>query len=503
MIRTFWKSLYGALCHAIRTKAPTTFKSFGAAMRDGNLYLRLPSGRELTYPEARLELEHDTPQIIYKDNARGAWADVRGWHGTFTENVVQAIARELLADAMVRLEADDYPIVLHVHDEAVAEVPIGRGAADDFARIMSELPRWAGLPLVAKGWASACYGTKAAPAPAETKAKEESFSTPILVERVNDHAIIKPAVSAIAVDEETDFAHVPLPALIGEPLTGGKILCPFHGDRQPSLHIYADHFHCFSCGVHGDHVDWLMMVEEMTRDEALHLLASWDGPTAKPQAAENDERTLEIASRLWNDAKPIADTLAARYLAEVRAIDVDALPTDDAALRFHPRCIFGSGTSAPCLLACYRDVETDSFAGIHRIALTADVFTGAKVQRRTLGRWKAPRAIKLWPAAERLFLGEGLETVLAAATRLDYEGAPMRPAWAAGPGGMVGRIPPVPGVKELVLLVDHDASGIGAQHANTCRQLWRVAGRKVERLQPEQVGFDFNDLVIEQQRAAP
>ena len=64
-----------------------------------------------------------TTQILFKDNARGGWNDSRGWHGTFTENVVQAISRDLLAAAMLRLEAAGYPVVLHVHDEIVCEVP--------------------------------------------------------------------------------------------------------------------------------------------------------------------------------------------------------------------------------------------------------------------------------------------------------------------------------------------------------------------------------------------
>jgi DNA polymerase family A/CHC2 zinc finger/Toprim domain len=500
MTRAFWKGLYGVLCRAVRTKEPMTFKNLHAEMRDGNLHLRLPSGRELVYPEARLEPDQYDVAIVYKNNAMGQWDDTRGWYGTFVENVVQAIARDALAEALPRLEAAGYPIVLHVHDEAIAEVPIGLGSADDFARIMSELPPWAdGLPLVAKGWVSACYGAKETPA----KPTESPTPPPSSPPKTNGAAVtLKPAVSAIAVTE-SDFAHVPLPALIGEPLIGGKILCPFHDDRRPSLHVYNDHFHCYTCGARGDHVDWLMMIENMTRDEALHMLANWDGATIKPRDADDDKRTLTSALQIWDAAQPITGTLAVRYLAEVRKIDVDALPTDDAALRFHPRCTFGSGTSAPCLLACYSDLATDEFAGVHRALLTDDVFNGAKVQRRMLGRWPSPRAIKLWPASDRLFLGEGLETVLAAATRLQYEDAPMRPAWAAGPGGMIGRIAPVPGVKELVLLVDHDANGMGAQYANTCRQLWRAAGRKVVRLQPEQVGQDFNDIVLEQHRAAP
>jgi hypothetical protein len=149
----------------------------------------------------------------------------------------------------------------------------------------------------------------------------------------------------------------------------------------------------------------------------------------------------------------------------------------------------------PCLIALYRDVKTDTPAGIHRIALTEGVlFAGDKVQRLTLGSWPRPRAIKLWPATDQLFLGEGIETVLAAATRLSYRDAPMRPAWAAGSSINISKFPVLPGVQELVLLVDHDPGGVKC--TADCRLTWRTAGRKVTRLKPDRPGTDFNDLVL-------
>jgi Toprim domain-containing protein len=134
---------------------------------------------------------------------------------------------------------------------------------------------------------------------------------------------------------------------------------------------------------------------------------------------------------------------------------------------------------------------------IHKILLTDDVLIfRAKVKRFTLGRWPRPRAIKLWPAIDQhLFVGEGIETTLAAATRFDYYNAPILPAWAAGSGSNLARFPVLPNIKKLVLLVDHDANGEGEKFANTCARVWRLANRKVERLQPPEVGMDFNDMV--------
>jgi hypothetical protein len=135
-----------------------------------------------------------------------------------------------------------------------------------------------------------------------------------------------------------------------------------------------------------------------------------------------------------------------------------------------------------------RDVATDTPTGIHRIALTADA---QKIDRRTLGR---VGAVKLWPAGPQLVVGEGLETVLAAATRVPYHGAPLRPAWSILSAGALERLPVLPAVERLIVLVDHDPAGKSA--AGACANRWQRAGRTVVRLTPTRAGADFNDLVI-------
>src|SRR5262249_37670999 len=87
------------------------------------------------------------------------------WRGSFTENLVQAFCRDLLAAAMLRLEAGGYKTVLHVHDEVIAEIPEGFGSEEEFLRLMTEGPGWAaGMPIAAKAWTRKRYANTKKPA---------------------------------------------------------------------------------------------------------------------------------------------------------------------------------------------------------------------------------------------------------------------------------------------------------------------------------------------------
>jgi hypothetical protein len=475
----FWHALERAVHRSVRTGRPITLGDrFAFNMDNGTLFMTLPSGRLLAYPEACLmpgKFE-DTRELRYKDNAKGGWTDVGAWYGTLVENAVQATARDLLAAAMLRVEAAGYWIVLTVHDEIVCEVPEGFGAVEEFHRLMIELPEWAGgLPIAAKVWTRKRY------AKSKGAAKPAQLDIPIVA------APPTPPAEPHGEDDEVE-TNVPLADLISEPIVGGKICCPFHDDHTPSLQIYPDHFHCYVCGAHGDHTDWLMMVEGMDRDEAVRVLETWDGPVT-PIAPKDPEITRAFALRLWEEARPIAGTLAARYLTERRGINLATLPTDiDAVLRFHARCPFGPGTRQPCLLALLRDVTTDAISGIHRSGLTPDA---RKIERRMLGR---TGAVKLWPAGAQLVVGEGIETVLAGATQFTHDNAPLRPAWSLVSSDALGRLPTITGVERLIILVDHDDAGLLA--TDKCKARWTGAGRTVIELIPDAKGADFNDLIM-------
>src|SRR5262249_1102874 len=128
----FWHDLAQCIRIAIKTGQSVYIgarpATVAASFEDGNLYLTLPSGRAITYADARLvpsKFEGNPPDVVFKDNARRQWRETRGWFGTFTENVVQGIARDILVAAITRMEARGLRVVLHVHDSVVVEAPIG------------------------------------------------------------------------------------------------------------------------------------------------------------------------------------------------------------------------------------------------------------------------------------------------------------------------------------------------------------------------------------------
>jgi DNA polymerase len=508
--RVFWKELAQAARVAIRLGRPILV---AAAPRppiivafDGtDLIITLPSGRAITYPNARLspntKFEDGDPDIEFFDNARGQWKPARAWYGTLVENVVQATARDLLAAALLRFEARGLLVVFHCHDEIVVEVPEGTVTEQEVLEILLEAPPWAAdLPLGGKVHSGPLY--LEAPATGEPPPLKDEE----LVERAVDAFVAAatplPATKEVEQSAEEDFltslgtATAPLIDFVSLPMdASGHVSCPFHDDPRPSCKIYSDHFHCFGCGRRGDRVEWLTQVEGMTKAEALAALQDWAGPVSIDQQHDVAARCA-FALEVWNAAEPLTGTIAERYLSETRGIDVSKLPPAiHEALRFHPRCVFGARAYHPCLIALMRDSVTDAPIGVHRIGLAMENGTVIKLDRMALGRMGV---VKLWPmnGGGQLVVGEGIETTLAAATRISYRGASLTPAWSAVAKGGLGRLPTTISAARLILLVDNDENGEGQRAAEQCRRIWKAAGRTVVPLIPKQRGWDFNDVVL-------
>lgn len=126
------------------------------------LFVRLPSGRMLCYSQPRIRTnERGMQSLCYVgvDQTTKKWELTDTYGGKLVENIVQAIARDLLAEAMLRLDDAGYKIVMHVHDEVVIEVPVvGKGSVEEVNDIMSKPVSWApGLPLRVDSYETAYY----------------------------------------------------------------------------------------------------------------------------------------------------------------------------------------------------------------------------------------------------------------------------------------------------------------------------------------------------------
>lgn len=132
------------------------------------LYCELPSGRRLTYHEPEIRQETTTwgekrPKLYhrsYNTKVKGPnkWIMEGTYGGRLTENVVQAVARDFMVAAMLRLDRAGYEILITVHDEVLAEREVGQGSLDEFLNLMQIIPDWGqGCPVKASGWSGFRY----------------------------------------------------------------------------------------------------------------------------------------------------------------------------------------------------------------------------------------------------------------------------------------------------------------------------------------------------------
>ena len=156
----FWWNVDAAAVKAVTEKQKTKVGKIIFEYKSGILFITLPSGRKLSYVKPRMAVNRfGRDGLTYEGISENKkWSRIETYGPKLVENIVQGTARDLLAEAMLRVEKKGYPIVMHCHDEIIAEVPEGTGSVDEMCEIMAVQPKWAeGLPLRADGFECKFY----------------------------------------------------------------------------------------------------------------------------------------------------------------------------------------------------------------------------------------------------------------------------------------------------------------------------------------------------------
>lgn len=171
-VKSYWYELEDAAVSAVRNKGKiVTCGRVKFRVAGSFLFMQLPSGRAISYPYPEVVqrpvpwtnrdgTQAYKPTLKYKgvDSYTRKWGDCYAHGGLLFNNAVQGTARDILAEAMVRVEDAGYPVVLTVHDEIVSETDEGFGSSAEFQKLMTTLPVWAeGLPIAAGAWRGVRY----------------------------------------------------------------------------------------------------------------------------------------------------------------------------------------------------------------------------------------------------------------------------------------------------------------------------------------------------------
>jgi hypothetical protein len=264
---------------------------------------------------------------------------------------------------------------------------------------------------------------------------------------------------------------------------GYLISCPVvshgkgQGDRKPSLWICdgADGgliVHCFA---------------GCARVDILAALGAEAGD--RPQrdnAKTRDAKRRAYATRLYCESQPIEGTVVERYLRG-RGLD-PTIQEVRLVTRFHPGIWLEADQYHPGMLTLYYDIYTDAGCGLDQTFLTQD---GSKITRLSVARTRFQAAAKLGKPTDKLVVGEGFETCIAAHM------LGLRPVWALGSATGVRFFPVLRGIKQLTILREHDPTGREA--AEACALRWLSSGREVL-FNQSPIGKDHADFFKERER---
>lgn len=156
----FWYAVEKAAIETVKDHNDRSVGRIGFQFSANTLWIMLPSRRRLAYIKPKLQPNRFGRMALTFEGlgANNKWTRGETYSGKLTENITQATARDLLAEAMRRMELAGLGIVGHVHDEVILEVPKGQYTVDDVCNIMNRNPAWAdGLPLSSAGYTGNYY----------------------------------------------------------------------------------------------------------------------------------------------------------------------------------------------------------------------------------------------------------------------------------------------------------------------------------------------------------
>ena len=143
-ITDFWWAVDDAAKTCVSQHTTTFTHDITFAYQSGMMFITLPSGRKLVYVKPKIgENRFGGESVTYEGvGGQKKWLRLESYGPKFVENIVQATARDILTEAMLRLDAKGYKIVMHVHDEVVIEAPPNT-SLEDICETMAIQPKWA------------------------------------------------------------------------------------------------------------------------------------------------------------------------------------------------------------------------------------------------------------------------------------------------------------------------------------------------------------------------
>ena len=159
-----WHTVQNCAINCIKTgQTQVMQKNIYFSLENGNLVVTLPSKRQLFYIKPQLEVNQfgsEALSYLGQNQTTKKWERIPTYGGKLTENLVQAIARDCLANGLKNLVNHGYRALFHIHDEIISEIPKNdtRFNLENAIKLMCEVPDWAeGLPLNADGFVSKYY----------------------------------------------------------------------------------------------------------------------------------------------------------------------------------------------------------------------------------------------------------------------------------------------------------------------------------------------------------